>query len=93
MFVELENDDQNFSTDTAANEVDEKLCSSVEYYATFRQKGTILCLSMIRVRCGTFHKLMHKRLDDNMHAYHGQYKTPRIVRKNDDIKLLLQNKL
>ncbi|ESP02548.1 hypothetical protein LOTGIDRAFT_138206 [Lottia gigantea] len=83
-----------FTTDIKMNDeqilqIDEVLSNHVENYKDNRKNGAIQAVKIEQVKIGTFDKLRNMQLENNPDCCFGQYKTPRILRRRDYLKFLL----
>lgn len=62
------------------------------YYSTFRVKGTIQCLQLIQVKTGTFDAVKDELISTNPDSYVGQFKMPRIMRKENILQILMDQR-
>jgi len=73
-------------------EIDLNLQENHPVYKSFRVKGSIGQLKVVQVKLGTF-ELLKKWMLENTDASSNQIKVPRVLKRKEAVRLMLENKL
>ncbi|KAL4234068.1 hypothetical protein ACF0H5_005722 [Mactra antiquata] len=92
-FVLIETDSYDKLTKEHEAMVDEGLCRRHDVYAAMRRNKKIEQLRFIQLKPGTFAHLLQKMLELNPAAFSMQVKLPRILRRENLLKIVLAERL
>ncbi|XP_053401872.1 uncharacterized protein LOC123548898 [Mercenaria mercenaria] len=91
VFIELR--DAKTLDEHEVNMVDKELCERHTVYAAMRKNNKLQPVQMIQMKTGAFDKIKEMMLASNPDAFCMQYKLPRIMRRKDILKAMLDMKI
>ncbi|XP_041358845.1 GH3 domain-containing protein-like [Gigantopelta aegis] len=93
VFLELELDNESGDTSLSLSDkekdmLDDTLCSQSYVYSSFRKKGSISGMKVYILKPGSFQAL-RRHMIESTSASPNQYKVPRVLKKKEHIKFLM----